>query len=133
MTAAQAFDVAERLLRGNWPWLAKTDQDLGAYLRNLATVIESGSRQASIHVLDPVNGPAWDGDRPPTPQALHREITAFSLRRKGALVQAKRVLAEIDRRKAAAALDRKIEQDRAAVLERSNGDPFGTILQGLKT
>lgn len=127
--ASEALEIAKLFLRSNWPWLAKTGQDLEGYLANLGILIEGSTEAAVRHVINPKTGPDWEGDRPPTPQAFRRELAAYEERQRGLVRAAERILAEAERRAAEAERDRQIEADRPKILDKLKGrSPLQAII-----
>jgi hypothetical protein len=115
-----AVAMQERLL-GIWPWMQSTGQDLKVYVEYIAASFAASSEAAGMEALHPTRGLASVCDRPPSPEALQRFLKAYDDRLKLAASAAKRLLAEMDRRAAEAALDKQIAEEREAFKARNGG------------
>lgn len=110
-----------RQLLGNWPWLAKTDQDLKVYINSVTTIFAAYSVEAAKQVLHPVHGIVGESERPPSPAALNQALKAFEDRQRAVARAAEWVIAETERRAAEKAHEEQIEADKRAFREKHKG------------
>lgn len=109
------------LLLARWPWLESTKQNLTVLASDYAMHFANSSTEAARHVLHPLTAPEWEGDRPPHPNALRRELRGYDNQVRGAARVARMLLDETERRRRQQEADERIASEKASFAARHGG------------